>query len=199
MIVGNHVVGASLIALLVDRLVLERRLGTTPFSATSSKFSMTIGYALPALIVLAISSLIASALVRYALQPLGAAHLYPVLFAAAVVATALAGELLLPKWLSPELRNRVSGRTAVMVMILGFLVMVPQGTADPLSCGKNVCSAAATGIVFFIVTLLWNGIREKVELGSIDKKPLSPAQELVVAGLLALVLQSIAGLSFFHR
>jgi Na+-translocating ferredoxin:NAD+ oxidoreductase subunit A len=201
MITGTHVIGASLIGLLVDRLVLERRLGSTPFSRPSTKLSRTFGSALPVLIVLTISAAATSLLVTFFLQLVSAAFLYPLVFAGFIVITALGGELLLPKWQSPEVRNRVSGRTMVVAVILGFLVLIPQGCAgcvDALSCAKNVLDASIAGAIFFIVVIVWNGIREKIDLAAGTDKPLSAAQELLAAGLMALALLSISGLSFFH-
>lgn len=201
MIIGTHVIGASLIALLVDRLVLAHRLGPTPFSTASTKLSMAVGSALPVLIVVVISSALSCALVHFALGPIGAAYLYPMVFTAAVVATAFVGERLLTKGRSPEIRNRASGRTTIATAILGFLLLVPQGNTgapDTLSCAQGTLDAAVAGAVFLCVTLLWNGIREKIDLMSGAKKPLSLAQELVAASLIALALQSISGLHFFH-
>lgn len=201
MIIGTHVIGASLIALLVDRLILARRLGSTPFSTASTKVSVAAGIALPVFFVVVISSAVSSAIADFALRPLCAAYLYPVVFTAAIVATAFAGEGLLTKWQSPEVRNRISGRTTIAAAILGFLVLVPFGNVgapDTLSCAKGILDAVLSGAVFLGVTFLWNGIREKIDLMSDTKKPLSLAQELVAAGLIALVLLSISSLHFFH-
>ena len=201
MIIGTHVVGASLIALIVDRILLERRLGATPFSGASTKISMTLGYALPVLVVLTLSTVAACALVNYVLRPLGAVYLQPMVFTMFIVATALAGELLLLRWQSPDMRNRVSGRTAVIAAILGFLVLVPRSCTDghyAFSYAGSAFDAASAGIVFFFVVFFWNGIREKIDLANEKNRPLSPAQELVAASLLALVLLGVSQLHFFH-
>lgn len=200
MIFNTPIVGASLIALLVDRLVLERRLGTTPNSCASTKISMTFGYALPVLIVLTLSTVGTCALVNYVLQPLGVAYLQTMVFAMFIVATTLAGELLLQQWQSPEMRNRVSGRTAVIAAILGFLVLVPRSFSGPgaFSCAGSVFDAGFAGIVFCFVVFFWNGIREKIDLANETTRPLSLAQELVAASLIALVLLSVSRLRFFH-
>lgn len=201
MITGTHIIGASLIALLVDRLVLERHVGRTPFSGASTRISTTLSSALPVIVVLTLSSAMTCALVDYLLRPLGAAYLYPMVFAAAIAATAMAGELLLSKWLSPEMRNRVSGRTAVSAAVLGFLVLVPQNHsagACAISPATGTLDAAIAGAVFLFVALIWNGIREKIDLANDTNSRLSPAQELVAAALTALVLSGVSGSNLFH-
>jgi Na+-translocating ferredoxin:NAD+ oxidoreductase RnfA subunit len=195
MITGAHIVGASLIAQLVDRIVLDRRVGATPFSGASTKLSMAIGSTVPALVVLMLSATLACAFVNFLLRPIGAGYLYPLVFVAAIVAFSLSGELLFSKWQSPELRNRISGRTMVIATILGFLIIVPQ-TGAP-GCARSALDAGLTGAVFFIVVVIWNGIMEKIALAAGPEKKLSLAQELIAASLIALVLLSISSLNFF--
>jgi Na+-translocating ferredoxin:NAD+ oxidoreductase RnfA subunit len=202
LITGSHIVGASLIGLLVDRLVLDRRLGTTPFSRTSTKLSMALGSGIPVLMVLTISAAITGLLADFVLRPFGAAFLLPVVFTAVIVATTLAGEFLPTKGISPEIRNRIAGRTMIITAILGFLVLVPQGFPggnETISFVKSAGDAAASGAVFLIVVLVWNGIGEKINLAAETDRTLSPAQQLIMASLIALVLSGISSLRFFHH
>jgi Na+-translocating ferredoxin:NAD+ oxidoreductase RnfA subunit len=202
MIIGAPIVGASLIALLIDRFVIERRIGATPFSAPSTKFSTTVGSALPVLITLIISSAASGAITVYALQPLGAAYLQPIVFAALIVAISLGGEILLPQWQTQEMRNRVFGRTTVITAILGFLILLPQSRStgpDKLSLAWSILNAAIAGITFFFVVLIWNGIHEKLYLARGPNERATLAKELVTASLIALVLLSISSLNVLHR
>jgi len=199
---ATHCVGAALVALLADRLVLERSLGATPFSKPSTRLQSGCGSALPVSVLFIFSAGISCALVTRLLAPIGAGYLFPLVFAAFLALAGIAGELLLSKWETPGMRNRIFGRGALGAAILGFLIVMPQNAcilSGATTCGRSMPKdIVLAGAIYFLVALIWNGVHEKIELTGISGHRLSPAQELCAAGLIALAMLGISGLNFLN-
>lgn len=199
---GTHLIGISLIVVLAERFVLEGCLGRTLFSdRTKNPAAALAGTGIIAGMLTA-GAAAAWTFTALVLIPAGAAYCYAPVLIVAFLGLALAAETVFSRFGPFPLLNRIFERAAVVSSLLGFMVLVPQMGGDvrhAVSFVQSVATAALTGAVFGVISLLYGGVRERVVYsGTRQEAGGSLARELAAAGLITLVLAGISALNFFH-
>lgn len=186
----TNLIEISLVTVLVERFILEGRLGRTALFAASTNAAASLSGA-----GIVAAMLTAGAAGAWITIPLGASWCYPIALIGVILVVALGAESAFArKFFFPAL-NRIFARAAVISSLLGIVTLVPQVNPG-LSFVKTVATALLAGAVFAVVRLLYYGVRERIRNGRPDTA--SVAQELAAAGLLALALAGISTLNFFH-
>ena len=189
-----HLIGIALIAVLIERFVLDGRLGRTDFFATSTDIAASLPGAGIVAAILAVGAAGA-----WLTIPLGAAYCFPVAFIGVVLAAALAAESMLASRCFFPACNRIFTRAAIISSLLGVMAFVPQvgdTTHHTVSFGKIIGTALQTGAVFAVIRLMYYGARERFVNGRPGAA--SVIQELTAAGLLALALAVVKTMPIFH-
>lgn len=189
MISGMQFAGAALIAVLADRFVLDRCCGTRSMTTALDRTFPEAGI-VP--VLLAGGTAAAWVVTALVLNPLHAAYCYAPVLIAAILLLAAGGEAALARWRPFEMLNRVFGRAAVISSMLGMLVIVPAAGHPAFSFPQSTGTGILAGTAFVIISLLYNGIREKTGQAGLTCQPrLELAKECIAAGLLALVLAGV--------
>jgi Na+-translocating ferredoxin:NAD+ oxidoreductase RnfA subunit len=186
----TSLIGIALITVLIERFVLEGRIGRTALFAASTNAAAS----LPGAGIVA-GMLTAGAAGAWLTIPLGASWCYPIALIGVILAAALGAESAFARRCFFPVLNRIFTRAAVVSSLLGIVILVPQVNPG-LSFVKSITTALLAGAVFAVTRLLYYGVRERIRNGRPGAA--SVAQELVAAGLLALALAGISTLNFFH-
>jgi Na+-translocating ferredoxin:NAD+ oxidoreductase RnfA subunit len=196
---GTGFIGASLIALVVERFILERYLGRKSLSTTSGRFAQTGASAMAVASMLIVASAGAGLLSGTVLLPVGATYLYAPVFIMVIMLCGLAGQMLFSSWRPRIALNGEFGKAVVIGSMIGYLTLVPQSGdfSLELSLARTVAHAAEAGGVFFLVKLLYCAIQEKSDFAKAATGGLLYARELATMGLLALVLKGISNVHLF--
>jgi Na+-translocating ferredoxin:NAD+ oxidoreductase RnfA subunit len=191
---GIGTIAASLIALAVDRCLLERRFGTHVYRTSTGRIA---GNALSAIAVAAFL-IIGAVLVWFVdtniLRPLNAEYLFII---ALVMIFALLGLLVALPPVPQKFLSRFSaenGKTVVLSTLLGLLTLVPAPDAVDASPAFSslVVAGAKSGALFLFVKIVYTSIREKQGASKPVPGALAYAHEFALMGVLALVLYGIA-------
>lgn len=201
MTAAAHLVPAALIAVLADRFIFERCLGSevlpgrSALAAWAAKAGVVAG-------LLTLSSFFSWHIASAALLPAAADYCVPVLVAGLIVLLSIAGELLLSKRLGLTHANRLWQRAAGLASLIALIAVVPGVSLSgrfALSLAQSTGRGALAGAAFALVSGIYAGIREKeAAAAGGTRADASFARELLVAGLIALALGGISGLHFLQ-
>jgi Na+-translocating ferredoxin:NAD+ oxidoreductase RnfA subunit len=189
-----HIIGTALIAVLIERFVLEGRLGRTDLFGTSTD----IAASLPGAGIVAAMLTVGTA-GAWLTIPMGSAYCFPVALIGVILAATLAAESMLAQRYFFPACNRTFTRAAILSSLLGIMVFALQvgdTTHHAVSFAKSVGAALQAGAGFAVIRLMYYGARERFVNGRLGAA--SVAQELTAAGLLALALTGITTLRIFH-
>ena len=196
---GTGMIGASLIAIMAERFILDPYLGRKAMCTCSGRLAQTAAAGAAVAFMLTAAPAAAWLLTTRVLLSLGAAYLYGPLLIMLIMLFGLAGEMSLSMRRPFSSLNGEFGKTIVISSMLGFLLLVPR-TGDfsqGLSLARTVATGAKAGGVFFLTTMLYNATKEKTTFSRDSTGTLLYAHELARMGLVALVLNGIAHLNFF--
>jgi Na+-translocating ferredoxin:NAD+ oxidoreductase RnfA subunit len=179
----------ALAVVLVERFVLDRRFGRTPFSGLSRNPAAALADTGIAAGILTAGAALAWPVAALVLVPAHAAYCYGAVLIAAFTGLALAAKPLVARQRNYFMADRQCIRAAVVSSLLGIMVLVPQALINAgrfPAFSQSVLTAALAAVVFAFVRFLYGGIREHLALaGNGDERgPL--VSELLTAGLTAL-------------
>ncbi|MCU0608887.1 MAG: hypothetical protein MUF22_03855 [Chitinispirillaceae bacterium] len=188
--IGTWYFCVALAAILIERLVLDRVLGATPLSDSSTRLSRSIIGPALVFVLLTVSAAAAWAGNAFILNKIGASYCFPLMIVALILVLAFGADQLLSRWKPFELVSRLTARAAVTSSLLAVTLIAGSQAPDL----KFAATGAAAGGAYLFTALLYKGVLEKIRLAG---AAVSASQEILSAGLLALVLAGIAGLHLF--
>ena len=192
--IHGHLIGIALVTILVERFVLDRWAGTTPFSCSSTSLGQRLVDAGVVLVMLAGGAIGTWLLTRFVLVPLGIASCSMLAFVVVVLGLAIGGEAFLARWWQFETLNRLLTRATIICSLLGVVVIVPWLGGFPGQAASFVFTikiVALTGMAFVVVRILFDGACEKAGPLTSGQSGMAFARMLAVAALIALVLSGI--------
>jgi Na+-translocating ferredoxin:NAD+ oxidoreductase RnfA subunit len=200
MIHGN-LICLSLLAVLVDRFALDKRIGKTPFSSSSTNLVRRLpdtGIVVALLCGGAIGSWLLTSVL---LIPLGAASCSLPAYLVTVLGLAMGGEALLARWWQFEVLNRIFTRAAILSSLLGAVALMPWPGDHPGAAASflhSIKTALLTGMIFAVVRMFYDGVMEKA--GVFDERQSGKllARELAAAALVALALGGVSAVNFLR-
>lgn len=184
-------VAVVITAVLADRFFLGSRRGDGSGVERSPRLGRVVpGLAMVPLFVI-LGAVVASLLSVYVLAPFKAVYLASAAYAVTVLACAVAGDALFSSDARAAHLNRAFVRAAVIALLLGLpsLRFYREGTLT--GCAIVAGCGAGIGAGYAVMSVLYNGIREKIASGGEATIRLSLARDLCIAGLLALVCTGI--------
>jgi Na+-translocating ferredoxin:NAD+ oxidoreductase RnfA subunit len=197
---GFYLVEAALIAVLVDRFILERSMGRTRLFAASATTGQPLIAGCIVTIMLAAATAGAGALDLLILLPLSAPFLFAVMLVSCIVFAAFAGEAIFSKRFPFEPVNRLFSRAAVVSSLLGLMTVVPLAREPAGGVSllfRSTATAVQGGSIYLLILFVFNGIWEKATPPANSRTSAALARELVAAGLLAMVLRGLSYLRLF--
>lgn len=186
-------------AILVNNIILVQFLGICPFLGVSSKVNTALGMGVAVVFVMALATLVTSALQKYILVPLEITFLQTIVFILVIAALVQMVEIMLKK-LSPSLYKALGVYLPLITTncaVLGIAIKVteqPIIAAHGFSILDSTLYAVAIAIGFTVAIVIFAGIREQLELVEIPKGMKGVPIALITAGILAMAFMGFANL-----
>lgn len=186
-------------AILVNNIILVQFLGICPFLGVSSKVNTALGMGIAVVFVMALATLVTSALQKYILVPLEITFLQTIVFILVIAALVQMVEIMLKK-LSPSLYKALGVYLPLITTncaVLGIAIKVteqPIIAAHGFSILDSTLYAVAIAIGFTVAIVIFAGIREQLELVEIPKGMKGVPIALITAGILAMAFMGFANL-----
>ena len=174
---------------LVERFVLDRRYGRTPFSGLSSNLPAALADTGTAAGILTAGAALAWPVAALVLVPAHAVYCYGAVLIALFTGLALAVKPLAARQQDYFMADRQCVRAAVVSSLLGMMVLVPQaltGAGEFPAFRQSVGTAMLAAAVFAFIRFLYGGIREHIALAGNGDERGPFVEELLTAGLTAL-------------
>ena len=186
-------------AVLVNNIILVQFLGICPFLGVSSKVNTALGMGAAVTFVMALATLVTSALQKYILVPLNITFLQTIVFILVIASLVQMVEIMLKK-LSPSLYKALGVYLPLITTncaVLGIAIKVteqPLIAAHGFSIIDSTIYAVAIAIGFTLAIVIFAGLREQMELVDIPKGMKGVPIALITAGILAMAFMGFQNL-----
>ncbi len=186
-------------AVLVNNIILVQFLGICPFLGVSSKVNTAAGMGVAVIFVMALATLVTSALQKYVLVPLNITFLQTIVFILVIASLVQMVEIMLKK-LSPSLYKALGVYLPLITTncaVLGIAIKVteqPLIAAHGFSVIDSTIYAVAIAIGFTLAIVIFAGLREQMELVDIPKGMKGVPIALITAGILAMAFMGFQNL-----
>ena len=186
-------------AVLVNNIILVQFLGICPFLGVSSKVNTALGMGVAVIFVMALATLVTSALQKYILVPLNITFLQTIVFILVIASLVQMVEIMLKK-LSPSLYKALGVYLPLITTncaVLGIAIKVteqPLIAAHGFSIIDSTIYAVAIALGFTLAIVIFAGLREQMELVDIPKGMKGVPIALITAGILAMAFMGFQNL-----
>lgn len=199
MIDPGHLFALSIVAVIVDRHVLDRCLGRGYAFRNEHPFkrSLVLGACVTGILLL--SSFFTGVAMDLVLTPLDAVYLLPLTYIIAIVATALCAELLFSLLRPFAQLHRLFARASVLAAFLVLPVLAPLFGAyeqEYLLYWRSVVLGGISGLAFTLALVLHTGIT-RMPVFTDGRRDDSLARELLIGALLLLAFEALSPLPLF--
>ena len=198
MINPGHLLSLSIIAICIDRFVLDRCLGKGNASRNENPFKRSLSLGGCVTGVLLCASLFTGLAMDLVVTPIGVDYLLSLVFVISIAAISLGAEFLFSVMRPFTQLHRMFARTTVLCTILVLPLLAPlfnEFEQQYLLFKKSMILGCTAGITFTITLLLFSGITQAPVFGKKTDSERSLSLELLTG---ALLLLAFAGISSFH-
>ena len=198
MINPGHLLSLSVIAICIDRFVLDRCLGKGYAFQNENPFKRSLSLGGCVTGVLLCASLCTGLAMDLVLTPTGVDYLLPLVFVISIAAVSLGAEFLFSVMRPFTQIHRMFARTAVLctILVLPLLAQLFRGFEQQyLLFTKSMILGSTAGITFTIALLLFTGITQAPVFGKKTDSERSISLDLLTGALLLLAFN---GISSFH-
>jgi Na+-translocating ferredoxin:NAD+ oxidoreductase RnfA subunit len=187
----------SIIAVCIDRFVLDRCLGKGNALHNENPFKRSLSLGGCVTGVLLCASLFTGLAMDLVLTPIGVDYLLPVVFVISITAVSFGAEFLFSAVRPFAQLHRMFARTTAICAILVLPLLAPlfgEFEQQYLLFKKSMVLGGAAGVAFTIALLLFSGITQAPVFGKKKPSERSLSLELLTG---ALLLLAFAGISSF--
>lgn len=180
-------------AAFVSNVVLSQFLGICSFVGISNKIKTATGMGVAVIFVITLASLIASAIYKAILYPLGLDYLKTIVFIMVIACLVQFVEMVIKKF-SPALYNALGVYLPLITTncaVLGVALINVQADYDIIT---SIVNGFGTAVGYTIAIILMAGIRERMEYNEITKSFKGSPIVLITATLMAMAFYGFAGL-----
>lgn len=180
-------------AAFVSNVVLSQFLGICSFVGISNKIKTATGMGVAVIFVITLASLIASAIYKAILYPLGLDYLKTIVFIMVIACLVQFVEMVIKKF-SPTLYNALGVYLPLITTncaVLGVALINVQADYDIVT---SIVNGFGTAVGYTIAIILMAGIRERMEYNEITKSFKGSPIVLITATLMAMAFYGFAGL-----
>ena len=178
-------------AIFVNNVVLSQFLGICPFLGVSSKVETSMGMGMAVTFVMALATLVTWCIQQYVLVPFGIGYMQTITFILVIAALVQMVEIVLKK-VSPALYQALGIFLPLITTncaVLGVAIITIQKNFDLLT---GVIYAVAAALGFALALVLFDGIRERLEVEDTPEGMRGVPIALITAGLLAMAFMGFA-------
>lgn len=186
-------------AVLVNNIILVQFLGICPFLGVSSKVNTALGMGVAVIFVMALATLVTSALQKYVLVPLNITFLQTIVFILVIASLVQMVEIMLKK-MSPSLYRALGVYLPLITTNCAVLGIAIKVTEQPLIAAHGFSVIDSTiysvfiAIGFTLAIVIFAGLREQMELVEIPKGMRGVPIALITAGILAMAFMGFSNL-----
>jgi electron transport complex protein RnfA len=180
-------------AAFVSNVVLSQFLGICSFVGISNKIKTATGMGVAVIFVITLASLIASAIYKAILYPLGLDYLKTIVFIMVIACLVQFVEMVIKKF-SPTLYNALGVYLPLITTncaVLGVALINVQADYDVIT---SIVNGFGTAVGYTVAIILMAGIRERMEYNEITKSFKGSPIVLITATLMAMAFYGFAGL-----
>lgn len=180
-------------AAFVSNVVLSQFLGICSFVGISNKIKTATGMGVAVIFVITLASLIASAIYKAILYPLGLDYLKTIVFIMVIACLVQFVEMVIKKF-SPTLYNALGVYLPLITTncaVLGVALINVQADYDIVT---SIVNGFGTAVGYTVAIILMAGIRERMEYNEITKSFKGSPIVLITATLMAMAFYGFAGL-----
>jgi len=180
-------------AAFVSNVVLSQFLGICSFVGISNKIKTATGMGVAVIFVITLASLIASAIYKAILYPLGLDYLKTIVFIMVIACLVQFVEMVIKKF-SPALYNALGVYLPLITTncaVLGVALINVQADYDVIT---SIVNGFGTAVGYTVAIILMAGIRERMEYNEITKSFKGSPIVLITATLMAMAFYGFAGL-----
>jgi len=179
--------------ILINNYIFSRFLGLCPFFGVSSKLETVYGMGAAVVFVMTLASAITWPLQHLLLEPLGLGYLQTVAFILVIAALVQSVEMVIQR-VSPTLYAALGIYLPLLTTNCAVLGAALLNITSGYSFIASVVNGFACGIGWTLATLLFAGVRERVEGTHIPPAMRGMPIAFVAAGLMALAFMGFQGL-----
>jgi Na+-translocating ferredoxin:NAD+ oxidoreductase RnfA subunit len=201
MINPGHLLSLSIIAVCVDRFVLDRCLGKGDALPSENPFKRSLSLGGCVTGVLLCACLFTGLAMDIVLTPIGVEYLLPIVFVISITAVSFGAEFLFSAVRPFAPLHRMFARTTALCTILVLPLLTPLFGAfegQYFLFKKSMIVGGSAGIAFTIALLLFSGITEAPAFDKKKRSEPSFSLELLTGALLLLAFAGISSFTLFN-
>lgn len=179
--------------ILIQNFIFSRFLGLCPFFGVSNKIETVYGMGAGVVFVMTLSSAITWPLQVFLLEPLGLGYLQTVSFILVIAALVQLVEMIIQK-VSPSLHAALGIYLPLLTTNCAVLGVALLNITERYNFIESVVNGFAGGVGWTLATLLFAGVRERLEGPHIPKAMQGLPIAFISTGLMALAFMGFQGL-----
>ncbi|MFA7673885.1 MAG: electron transport complex protein RnfA [Clostridia bacterium] len=179
--------------ILMENFVLSNFLGICPFLGTSKKLSSAVGMGVAVVFTMAIASAATWVTNEYLLVPNGLEYLQTIAFILVIAGLVQFIEMLIKKFL-PPLYNALGIYLPLITTNCAVLGVAILNVQYEYNLWQSVLYSASAGASFMVATIIFAGIREKIDFNDIPKCFKGLPIALITAAFLSMAFTGFQGL-----
>lgn len=180
-------------AVFVNNVVLVKTLGICPAVGTPSDRKAVHGMSLSVLLIMLLSTAACWTVYRKVLLPFKAEYLETIVFMLIIAALVQLCEMLMERFF-PALREKLGVYVALTTSNCAVLGLLEQNIYDGRDLTYSMISALGTGLGFWLVMFLFEGIRSRVDESELPESFRGMPSYLISAAILGLSFMGFTGL-----
>ena len=180
--------------ILTENFILSRFYGICPFLGVSKTTSGASGMGVAVTLVMIGASAVTYPIYTFVLVPLGIEYLKTVCFILIIAALVQAAEMVIKKYL-PPLYKTLGVYLPLITTNCAVLGVTILNTDNGYGFIESVTNAAAGGLGFLLVMVIFSGVRERIEQCDVPKALEGTPITLIAAAVTSLSFVGFSGIA----
>jgi len=179
--------------ILMNNFVLTNFLGICPFLGVSKKLNSAMGMGLAVIFVMTIASIVTNLTNRYLLVPNGLEYLQTLAFILVIAGFVQLIELFMKK-VTPPLYKTLGIYLPLITTNCAILGVALLSVQNEYNLWQSAIYGASAGIGFLLATVIFAGIRERLDLNDVPKYFKGLPIALITAAFLSMAFLGSKGI-----
>ncbi|MDD2262267.1 MAG: electron transport complex subunit RsxA [Clostridia bacterium] len=179
--------------ILMNNFVLTNFLGICPFLGVSKKLNSAMGMGLAVIFVMTIASIVTNLTNRYLLVPNGLEYLQTLAFILVIAGFVQLIELFMKK-VTPPLYKTLGIYLPLITTNCAILGVALLSVQNEYNLWQSTIYGASAGIGFLLATVIFAGIRERLDLNDVPKYFKGLPIALITAAFLSMAFLGFKGI-----
>ncbi len=179
--------------ILMNNFVLTNFLGICPFLGVSKKLNSAMGMGLAVIFVMTIASVVTNLTNRYLLVPNGLEYLQTLAFILVIAGFVQLIELFMKK-VTPPLYKTLGIYLPLITTNCAILGVALLSVQNEYNLWQSAIYGASAGIGFLLATVIFAGIRERLDLNDVPKYFKGLPIALITAAFLSMAFLGFKGI-----